>query len=152
MTLASAFNLTTIESLMTQQPYETAEPTGPTVYSRPVRVIAFGLFAVLSVGVGNVIYSARHQPKPVTATTSAWVLRQQRDSINAQLALMNQAQATTPDPNVFDEKRDGSETIFPEDENGKASIWKDTTTGSRIFCLDSCIVLPASHRHRHHHQ
>lgn len=132
---------------MTQQPYEIEAPPTPTVYSRPVRVIAFGLFAVLSLGVGNVIYSARHRPKPVTAITSAWVLQQQRDSINAQLARMNPAQAATTDPNVFDEKRDGSATIFPEDENGKASIWKDTTTGSRIFCLDSCVVLPASHRH-----
>ena len=143
---------------MTQQPHETAEPTGPTetteptgptVYSRPVRVIAFGLFAVLSLGVGNVIYSARHQPKPVIV--SALTLLQQRDSINAQLARMYPAQPQNPvpDPDDFVEKRDGSNALIPEDENGKASIWKDTTTGSRIFCLDSCIVLPASHRHRH---
>lgn len=132
---------------MTQQPHETVEPSVLPVYSRPVRVIAVTFLAIFTVGVGNVIYSARHQPKPVP--TPAWRLQQQRDSINAQLARMNPAppQTPAPDPDDFVETRDGSNALIPEDENGKASIWKDTTTGSRIFCLDSCIVLPASHHH-----
>lgn len=132
---------------MTQQPYETVEPPAPTVYSRPVRVIALMFLAIFTVGIGNVIYFVRHRPRPVTV--SALALLQQRDSINAQLARMYPAQPQTPvpDPDDFVETRDGSNALIPEDENGKASIWKDTKSGSRIFCLDSCIVLPASHRH-----
>ncbi|MGI4829507.1 MAG: hypothetical protein ACRYFU_15125 [Janthinobacterium lividum] len=132
---------------MTQQPYETVEPPAATVYSRPVRVIALMFLAIFTVGIGNVIYSVRHQTRPVTV--SALALLQQRDSINAQLARMYPAQPQTPvpDPDDFVETRDGSNALIPEDENDKASIWKDTKSGSRIFCLDSCIVLPASHRH-----
>jgi len=67
------------------------------------------------------------------------------------LRALQQLQPVTaaPDPDAFQEARDGSNTLVPEDENGKASIWKDTTSGARIFCLDSCIVLPSSH---HHHR
>lgn len=129
---------------MTQQPYETEAPPTPTVYSRPVRVIAVAFLAIFVVGIGNVVYSARHRPEPVKA--SAWELQQQRALIDAQLARMYppKLQAPVPDPDDFDETRDGSDSLSLEDENGKASVWEDKKSGSRIFCLDSCTVLPAS--------
>ncbi len=57
--------------------------------------------------------------------------------------------AAPADSDAFDEVRDGSHALSLEDTNGKASIWQDTTSGARIFCLDACMLLPRPH---HHHK
>ena len=93
--------------------------------------------AVLMIDALN-IFSASHPPRDALPSPSALKLQQ--------------LQATMPapvDPNAFHEDRDGSNALSLEDENGKATIWQDTASGSRIFCLDSCTVLPTAHPHHH---
>ena len=127
---------------MTQQPWDTVAPSAPTVYSRPFRVMIVAFLAIFAFGIGNTIYSVRHRPAQVTAST----LTQGR---------LTQVHATQPqlqaDPGrpIFDENRDGSGSLGLEDLNGAATVWDDERSGSRIFCHDSCIVLPALHRHHH---
>jgi hypothetical protein len=52
---------------------------------------------------------------------------------------------TKPDPDAFDEKRDGSHVLYEEDEDGGSKIFADKTSGARIVCAtDSgpCLILP----------
>ena len=118
---------------MTEQTWEpTFPPAKPYVRKAPI-VITLGVLAVVVIGFLNLYESMKpvhHLPSP--------------------LALQQKSPVIQPpaDPDAFDEDRDGSNALSLEDTNGKASIWQDTTTGARIFCLDSCMVLP---RRAHHH-
>lgn len=96
-------------------------------------VIAFGLFAVIAIAVVNLYEGMR----PAHHVPSALLAQQLRPVVQA-----------PPDPDAFNEDRDGNNALSLEDTNGKASIWQDTTSGARIFCLDSCMLLP--HPHHHH--
>lgn len=126
---------------MTQQPWDTVAPSAPpTVYSRPFRVMIVAFLAIFAFGIGNTIYSVRHRPAQVTASN----LTQGR--LTQVHTTMAQPQAVSARP-TFDENRDGSGSLDLEDLNGTATVWDDEKSGSRIFCHDSCIVLPAPHRH-----
>ncbi len=125
---------------MTQQPWDTVVPSAPTVYSRRFRVVIVAFLAIFAFGIGNTIYSVRHRPAQVTASN----LTQGR--LTQVHTTMAQPQAVSARPN-FDENRDGSGSLGLEDLNGTATVWDDEKSGSRIFCHDSCIVLPAPHRH-----
>ena len=127
---------------MTQQPWDTVAPSAPTVYSRPFRVVIVAFLAVFAFGIGNTIYSVRHRPAQVTASTLTQGRLTQVHATQPQL----QADPVRP---IFDENRDGSGSLGLEDLNGTATVWDDEKSGSRIFCHDSCIVLPAPHRHHH---
>ena len=128
---------------MRQQPRDTVAPSAPTVHSRPFRVVIVAFLAIFAFGIGNTIYSVRHRPAQVTAST----LTQGR---------LTQVHTTPTQPQpvlarpIFDENRDGSGSLGLEDLNGTATVWDDEKSGTRIFCQDSCIVLPSPHRRRHH--
>ncbi len=112
---------------------ETVLPPVKPQFNQGKAMLVVAGVAILVLGGFNV-FSASHSPRPVPSALK-----------------VQQLQAAIPvpvDPNAFNEDRDGSNALSLEDENGKATLWKDTKSGSRIFCLDSCTVLPASHRHR----
>ena len=127
---------------MTQQPWDTAALSAPTVYSRPIRVMIVAFLAIFAFGIGNTIYSVRHRPAQVTASTFT------QGRLTQVHTTMAQPQPVSARP-IFDENRDGSGSLGLEDLNGTATVWDDEKSGSRIFCHDSCIVLPAPHRHHH---
>ncbi len=118
---------------MTQEIWEITPPPAKPQISDAAKIIAVIATAILILG-GLNIYSGMHHRQPVP---SPLALQQLRPVLPPPV-----------DPDDFNEARDGSGALIPEDENGKASIWKDTTTGARVFCLDSCIVLPRSRHHR----
>lgn len=128
---------------MTQQPWDTVAPSAPTVYSRQIRVMIVAFLAIFAFGIGNTIYSVRHRPAQMTASN----LTQGR--LTQVHATQPQFQAIPGRP-IFDENRDGSGSLGLEDLNGTATVWDDEKSGTRIFCHDSCIVLPSPHRRRHH--
>jgi hypothetical protein len=106
---------------------------GPSVWRSEVKIAVGALgFAVLAIALFN-------WPKP--------------QHHNAQLLDKNQAieafdksrVPAKPDPDAFDEKRDGSHALSAEDEAGDATIWRDKTSGVRIFCATDtgpCLILP----------
>lgn len=119
---------------MTDQTWEpTFPPAKPYVRKAPI-VITLGALAVVVIGFTNLYESM----KPVHHSPSPLALQQIRPVIKA-----------PPDPDAFDETRDGSNALSIEDTNGKASIWEDTKSGARIFCMDSCMLLPRAHHHHH---
>ena len=119
---------------MTQQLWEVTAPPPAKSYSRRDKeslVLGFVVFLAFFALIVNVLSRPSHITPPL--------------QVHQQLPQVT----PPPDPDAFEEARDGSNALVPEDENGKASVWKDTTSGARIFCLDSCIVLPVPH---HHHR
>jgi hypothetical protein len=124
-------------------------PPSPAVRNRTVPIIILIALAILVIGIANIVDAARYPRK----SASALELQQQRAVMKAELAhsAPPPPEITTPKPDAFDQSRDGSNALSLEDENN-ASVWQDKTSGSRIFCLGSCMVLPASHRHHRHNE
>ena len=104
-------------------------------------IVAF--LAIFAFGIGNTIYSVRYRPAQMTASNLTQGRLTQVHAVQPQLQ---------PDPRrpISDENRDGSGSLGLEDLNGTATVWDDEKSGTRIFCHDSCIVLPSPHRRRHH--
>lgn len=108
-------------------------PTPPPSF-RPARsILAVGVLALAAIAAANV-YEATRPPHHSVSSLAFQPLRP--------------VVAEPADPDAFDEARDGSNALSLEDTNGKASIWQDTTSGARIFCLDTCMLLPRPHHHR----
>ena len=63
-----------------------------------------------------------------------------------QITLRNAAVAPkpVPDPDAWDEDRDGNNALDIEDTNGQGTIFVDSPTKTRILCVSgsSCIKLP----------
>jgi hypothetical protein len=119
---------------MTQTLWEVPPPTKIGI-PRATKALA-GLASVILILGGLNLYSGMHHSSP---TPSPLALQQLRPILPA-----------TVDPDAFNEDRDGTKELSLEDVNGKATIWEDSKSGARIFCFDSCMVLPASHHHRRH--
>jgi len=83
-------------------------------------------------------HSRLHRSRPALSPANA--LAQQAALLNALAA----APATAPDPNAWDEDRDGDNALDIEDTNGQGTIFVDKPTKTRILCVSgsSCIVLP----------
>lgn len=119
---------------MTEQAWEATLPPPARPSLTPAQaIIAVGVLACLAIAGANVYEATRPPHHPL----SPLALQQLRPVLPA-----------PADPDTFDEARDGSNALSLEDTNGKASIWVDTTSGARIFCLDTCMLLPRTH-HQH---
>lgn len=116
---------------MTEQ---TWEPTPPPSF-RPARnILVVGVLALAAIAAANVYEATR----PIHHSASPLAFQPLRPVV-----------AEPADPHAFGEARDGSNALSLEDTNGKASIWQGMTTGARIFCLDTCMLLPCTHYHHH---
>lgn len=116
---------------MTEQTWEQTPPPS----FRPARnILVVGVLAFVAIAAADV-YEATRPPHRSVSPLAFQPLRP--------------VVAEPADSDAFDEARDGSNALSLEDTNGKASIWQDTTSGARIFCLDSCTLLPRAH---HHHR
>ncbi len=114
----------------------TTQPSLTTRLRRGPLVIIAGLTFIVVIGVVNV--------------TSA--IHDQRSGALAPSRLLQASlPAKAPDPEAFNEQRDGSNALSLEDRNGDVQIWDDTKTGARLFCRGSapCVLLPHVHPRKH---
>lgn len=119
---------------MTQQLWEVPSSPAKPPIPQAIKIIA-AIGAVILILGGFNLYSGMHDKHPAP---SPLALKQLRPVFPPPV-----------DPDDFNEARDGTKELSLEDVNGTASIWEDSKSGARVFCLNSCIVLP---RPRHHHR
>ena len=113
---------------------EVALPLGrSTLHKKVVALVGMAILICLVAAITFASHPQHHQ----AALSSANALTQQ-------VALRQAMVAPAPDPDAWDEKRDGNGALDIEDTNGEGTIFVDKPTQTRILCVSgsSCIVLP----------
>jgi len=126
------------------QPEDT--PRGPSVWRREVKtaVVVLGLAVLVIALIFWPIRKHRNPPQPMSPEEKARQM-QAASALGIYDSNGRPVAQTKPDPDAFDEKRDGSHALYEEDEDGGSKIFGDKTSGARIFCAtDSgpCLILP----------
>ncbi len=106
----------------------------PKLRKEIVLLVAMTVAVIL---VAAITFHSRPLPPQPTLSTGA--------VIGERTALLNTLAApAAPNPDGWDEDRDGDNALDIEDTNGQGTIFVDKPTKTRILCVSgsSCIVLP----------